>query len=60
MALNSFKCNYLMPLHFKGLTNKYKEFMNLTFYTLTLCKRLFLLKLQDQRHCWLLFTSKLY
>ena len=24
MALNNFKCNYLMPLHFKGLRREWK------------------------------------
>jgi len=36
MALNTFKCNYLTPLHFKGLTITYKPRTldnNVTVYT---------------------------
>ena len=32
MAMNNFKCNYLMPLHFKGLSTK------LSNYFLKLCR----------------------
>ena len=56
MALNTFKCNRPMPLHFKGLTGTH----NFLIYSTVSCKHLKRRRKSLQRHTYLTYIHKLY
>jgi len=52
MALNTFKCNYLTPLHFKGLT-RVAEIVTATHWDLQSCIH----RSTNELQCWQVSAS---